>query len=98
MEQCPYGNDCPQIINNKNSIELLTQKIELQNTYMCEKMDSMASDVKEIKTFLNEKLDEKIDSRVEEALNKYQAKILRWIIATLLGSGGLSALIAVLIK
>lgn len=95
---CPYGDNCPQVLANKNTIELITQKIELQNTYLCEKMDSMASDIKEVKNFLNEKLDEKIDARVEEALNKYQAKILRWIVCTLLGSGGLSAVIAFLIK
>ena len=96
--QCPYNDNCPQVLTNKNSIELITQKIELQNTYICEKMDSMASDIREVKNFLNEKLDEKIDARVEEALNKYQAKILRWIVCTLLGSGGLSAIIALLIK
>lgn len=95
---CPYGDNCPQVITNRNSIELLAQKIDLQNQHINEKMDSMAGDVREMKNFLSEKLDEKIDERIKTALDAYQAKILRWIVCTLLGSGGLSALLTLLLK
>lgn len=98
MEQCPYGNECPQILTNKNSIELIAQKIDMQNQFMVDKMSTMADDVREMKNFLSEKLDEKIDERVKTALDTYQAKILRWIVCTLIGSGGLSALLTLLLK
>lgn len=95
---CPYGDSCPQVITNKNSIELLTQKIDLQNQHINEKIDDIASDVREVKTFLNEKLDDKIDSRISIAMDKMQAKMFRWCLGALLGSGGLSALLTLLLK
>lgn len=97
--QCPFGTGaCPSTINNSNEIERLNERMELQNKYIIEKIDTIATDVREVKTFLNEKLDDKIDERIQIQLDKWQAKIFRWILVTLLGSGGLSALLAVLIK
>ena len=95
---CPYGDSCPTVISNQNKIDLLSQKIELQSEHTNSKLQEVCDDLKEIKNFLNEKLDEKIDSRVKIALDAYQAKVLRWLIVTLLGSGGLSALLAFIIK
>lgn len=98
-QKCPYdGGECPQIMQNKTQIELLTQKIDLQQQHICDRMEDIASNVKEMKTFLNEKLDNKIDSRVSIAIDKLQAKMFRWCLGALLGSGGLSALITLLVK
>lgn len=96
--QCPFNGSCPQTIQNANEIEKLNERMELQNKYIIEKIDTIASDVREVKTFLNEKLDEKVDERVKIALDAYQAKILRWLLVTLLGSGGLSAIISLLLN
>ena len=97
--QCPFGTgSCPSTINNSNEIERLNERMELQNKYIIEKIDTIASDVKEVKTFLNERLDDKIDERIQIQLDKYQAKMFRWCLTALLGSGGLSAIIALLIK
>ena len=96
--QCPFGDSCPQTLTNQSKLDLLAQKIELQNTHTNQKLDEVCGDLKEIKTFLNEKLDEKIDERVAIALDKVQARMFRWLIVTLLGSGGLSTLLTLLLK
>ena len=99
LQKCPYNEgECPQILQNKTQIELLTQKIDLQNQHICDKMDDIASDVKEMKTFLDEKLDDKIDSRIEAKWNEKVAKLTRWIVTSVVGSSGLTALITLLIK
>lgn len=98
MSECPYNESCPAVLSNQNKIDLLTQKIEMQNQHTIEKLDEMCSDVKDIKIFLNEKLDTRIDERISVAMDKYQARIFRWIIATLVGSGGLSAVLTLLLK
>lgn len=99
ITQCPYnGESCPAVLSNQNKIDLLTQKIELQNEHANEKLDEMCSNVKEIKEFLNKELDKKIDERITMALDKYQARVFRWIIATLMGSGGLSAVLTLILK
>lgn len=96
---CPYSpDDCPNILKSQSKIDLLSQKIDLSQKHNDEKFSEILSSLNDIKTFLNEGLEKKIDERVEAALNKYQAKILRWIVMTLLGSGGLSAIIAFLVK
>lgn len=95
---CPYQNDCPQVIQNQSKIELLNQRLDMQQEYIVEKIDTIGSDVKEIKEFLNKDLDKYVDSRINIALDKMQAKMFRWCLGALLGSGGLSALIALLIK
>ena len=98
MNECPYGDNCPQTITNQTKLDMLAQKIELQNSYTNEKLDEVCGDLKEIKDFLNKGLEAKIDERVQIALDKYQAKMFRWCLTALLGSGGLSAIIAFLIK
>ena len=98
MNECPYGDSCPAVLSNQNKIDLLTQKIDIQSQHTNEKLDEMCSDVKEIKVFLNERLDDKIDERVAMAMDKYQARIFRWIIATLLSSGGLSAILTLILS
>ena len=95
---CPYEDNCPNVLKSENKIDLLSQKIDLQNQHMNDKLDEVISDVREIKLFLNEGLDKRIDSRINIALDKAQAKMFRWCLGALLGSGGLSALIAFLIK
>ena len=95
---CPYGDNCPQVITNKNSIELLTQKIDLQNQHINDKIDDIATSVREVKDFLNEGLDKKIDERIEAKWNEKVAKLTRWIVTSVVGSSGLTALITLLIK
>lgn len=97
--QCPYnGENCPAVLSNQNKIDLLTQKIELQNQHTNEKLDEMCSNVKEIKDFLNKELDKKIDERVQVQMDRFHAKVLRWLVITLLGSGGLSTLLTLILK
>lgn len=99
ITKCPYDSDkCPQFMSSDNEMKRLSDKMEIQNQYIIEKIDTIASDVKEVKTFLNEGLNKRIDERVNIALDKMQAKMFRWCLAALLGSGGLSALIATIIK
>lgn len=95
---CPYEDNCPNVLKSENKIDLLSQKIDLQNQHMNDKLDEVISDVREIKLFLNEGLDKRIDSRINIAMDKAQAKMLRWCLGALLGSGGLSALLTLLLK
>lgn len=94
---CPYGSSCPQVIATEGEIKSISDRIEVQNKFMVEKMNDISSDVKEVKNFLNEKLDDKIDSRVNIAMDKMQAKMFRWCLGALLGSGGLSAVLTLLL-
>lgn len=99
ITKCPYDSDkCPQFMSADNEVKRLSDRMEIQNQYIIEKIDTIASDVKEVKTFLNEGLDKRIDARVNIALDKMQAKMFRWCLGAFLGSGGLSALIAIIIK
>ena len=95
---CPYGSACPQVISTEGEIKTLNEKIDIQQRYIVEKIDTIGTDVKEIKEFLNKDLDKYVDSRINIALDKMQAKMFRWCLSALLGSGGLSALITLLIK
>ena len=97
MEQCPYGSECPQILTNKNSIELIAQKIDMQNQFMVDKMSIMADDVREIKDFMNSGLQEIIDERIEAKWNEKITKMTRWVVVSILGAGGLSSLLTILL-
>ena len=96
--QCPYGSNCPQVISNQGEIKSMSDRMDLQQKYIVEKIETIGSDVKEIKEFLNKDLDKYVDARINVALDKMQAKMFRWCLGALLGSGGLSALIALLVK
>lgn len=96
--QCPYGSACPQVVSVEGEIKSVSDRIDLQNKYIVEKIDTIGTDVKEIKEFLNKDLDKYVDARVNIAIDKLQAKMFRWCLGALLGSGGLSALIALLVK
>ena len=76
----------------------LNEKIEIQQKYIVEKINTIGSDVKEIKEFLNKDLDHYVDARINIAIDKMQARMFRWCLGALLGSGGLSAIIALLVK
>ena len=96
---CPYGNDkCPQYISVSAEVKNLSDKMDLQNKYVIEKMEDISSDVKEVKNFLNEGLDKKIDERIEAAWNKKVASLTRWIVTSVIGSSGLTALITLLLS
>lgn len=95
---CPYGSNCPQVIANEGEIRTLNEKIDIQQKYIVEKIDTIGSDVREIKEFLNKDLDRYVDSRINIAMDKLQAKMFRWCLGALLGSGGLSALLTLLLK
>lgn len=96
---CPYGNDkCPQYISVSAEVKNLSAQMDLQNKYMLEKIDGIATDVKEVKNFLNEGLEKKIDERIEAAWNKKVASLTKWIVTSVIGSSGLTALITLLIS
>ena len=96
---CPYGNDkCPQYISVSAEVKNLSDKMDLQNKYVIDKMEDISSDVKEVKNFLNEGLDKKIDERIEAAWNKKVASLTRWIVTSVIGSSGLTALITLLLS
>lgn len=95
---CPYGNACPQVISTEGEIRTLNEKIDIQQKYIVEKIDTIGNDVKEIKDFLNRDLDKYVDARINIALDKIQAKMFRWCLGALLGSGGLSVLLTLLIN
>lgn len=96
--QCPYGDSCPQYVGVSSEVRSLASKMDLQNKYVIEKMEDISSDVKEVKNFLNEGLDKKIDERIEAAWNKKVASLTRWIVTSVIGSSGLTALITLLIS
>ena len=96
---CPYGNDkCPQYISVSAEVKNLSDKMDLQNKYVIEKMEDISTDVKEVKSFLNEGLDKKIDERIEAAWNKKVASLTKWIVTSVIGSSGLTALITLLLS
>ena len=95
---CPYGDSCPQYVGVSAEVRSLASKMDLQNKYVIEKMEDISSDVKEVKNFLNEGLDKKIDERIEAKWNEKVAKLTRWIVTSVIGSSGLTALITLLIS
>ena len=95
---CPYGGECPQVLSNSSEIKRIAERQELQDKYILEKINDMSEDLKEIKSALGPELDKRIDQRIEAKLNEKTAKMARWIITAVLGSGGLSALITLLIS
>ena len=95
---CPYGNSCPQVIAVEGEIKSVSDRIEIQNKFMVEKMNDISSDVKEVKDYLNQGLDKKIDERIEAKWNEKVARLTRWIVTSVVGSSGLTALITLLIK
>ena len=96
--QCPLNDKCPQYISVSAEVKNLSDKMDLQNKYIVEKIDDIATDVKEVKDFLNEGLDKKIDERIEAKWNEKVAKLTRWIVTSVIGSSGLTALITLLIS
>lgn len=96
--QCPYGDSCPQYVGVSAEVRSLASKMDLQNKYVIEKMEDISSDVKEVKNFLGEKLDQKIDERIEAAWAKKVAALTKWIVTSVITSSGLTALITLLIS
>ena len=98
INHCPYGSDCPQVLTNSAEIKMIAERQELQDKYILEKMNDMSSDIKEIKNAIGPELDKRIDERIEAKLNEKTAKMARWVVVSILGSGGLSALITTLLS
>ena len=96
--QCPFNGSCPQTIQNANEIEKLNERMTLQNKYLIEKIDTIATDVREVKQSLGPDLDRRVDERIEAKLNEKTAKMTRWVLTAILGSGGLSAIISLLLS
>ena len=95
---CPYSGDCPQVLNNSAEIKRIAERQELQDKYILEKINDMSEDLKEIKNALGPELDKRIDERIEAKMNEKTAKLARWVVGAIMGSGGLSAVITLLLN
>ena len=96
--QCPFNGSCPQTIQNANEIEKLNERMELQNKYIIEKIDTIASDVREVKQSLGPDLDRRVDERITAKLNEQKAGILKWVIGAAISSGALGSILTTLFK
>lgn len=94
--QCPFGDSCPTVLSNQSKIDLLAQKIELQNQFTNEKLQEVCDDLKEAKDFFKDGLVKMIDSRIDAKLNEQKAGILKWVISTAISSGALGSILTML--
>lgn len=95
---CPYGDNCPQVVSVTSDVKLLSNKIDTNQAFLVEKVSDISSDIKDLREFLTKDLNAYIDERIENALNKQKAATFKWVITSLLGSGGLSAIITLLLN
>lgn len=95
---CPYGDNCPQVMSANSDIKLLSNKMDTNQASLIEKVSDISTDIKELRGFLTKDLNKYIDERIENALNKQKAGAFKWVITSLLGSGGLSAVITLLLN
>lgn len=61
-----------------------------------EKLDDLTNAVKEMKQSVGSDLDKRIDDRIDAALNKQKAQILKWLIGVAVSSGALGSVITLL--
>lgn len=93
---CPYNGECPQVINNSNEIKILNERMTMQDKYIIEKINDIGEDVKSLKIAVGDDLNKRIDERIEGALNKQKALILKWLIGVAVSSGTLGSVLTLL--
>lgn len=99
--------DCPVGVANEKNLEKLDTKVEMAIKRLEEKLDDMGknmekgfsitnkklADLEKSLTDLNEKLPTKIDERIEAKRNNRVWEILRWVIVSIGGTVGVTAIV-----
>lgn len=88
-------NDAIKLESEVSSLEKVWN---LQQKYLQEKITEIGSDVKEMKNFLNDKLDSRIDARIEVYENRKAASFKKWVISAFIGSIAISVATNLLMK
>lgn len=96
--QCPYGSACPQVVSVEGEIKSISDRMDLQQKYLVEKIETIGADVKSIQQSLGKDLDLRINEKIDAKFNERIAKITRWLIVSILGNGGLTVLISLLVS
>ena len=63
---------------------------------ICDKLDDLTEAVKSMQIAVGDDLNKRIDERIENALNKQKASILKWLIGVAVSSGTLGSVLTML--
>ena len=99
MEQnCQDWENCVGLLKLMNQYDKALVETRAEQKLIVEKLDDLTSEVRDMKQSLGSDLDARIDARIEAKFNEKTAKMSRWVVTAILGSGGLSALISLLLS
>lgn len=97
MEQsCQDWENCVGLLRLMNNYDKALVETRSEQKLIVEKLDDLTNAVKEMKQSVGSDLDKRIDDRIESALNKQKASILKWLIGVAVSSGTLGSVITLL--
>ena len=82
----------------KTDYAVLATTMNLNQQNIIEKLNELVNEFKEIRQYMDSKLDDRIDQRIQLNEGKKAISQRKFIWTTILSSGGLSALISILFK
>lgn len=97
MEQnCQDWENCVGLLKLMNNYDKALVETRSEQKLICDKLDDLTNEVREMKQTVGSDLDKRIDERVENALNKQKALILKWLIGVAVSSGTLGSILTML--
>lgn len=97
MEQsCQDWENCVGLLKLMNNYDKALVETRSEQKLICDKLDDLTNEVREMKQTVGSDLDKRIDERVENALNKQKALILKWLIGVAVSSGTLGSILTLL--
>ena len=96
--QCQDWENCVGLLKLMNQYDKALVETRAEQKLIVEKLDDLTNEVREMKQTVGSDLDKRIDERIENALNKQKAGILKWVISSAIGSGALGSILTMLLK
>lgn len=96
VQSCQDWENCVGLLKLMNNYDKALVETRSEQKLICDKLDDLTNEVREMKQTVGSDLDKRIDERVENALNKQKALILKWLIGVAVSSGTLGSILTML--
>lgn len=95
-QSCEDWENCVGLLKMMNQYDKALVETKADQKLICDKLDDLTEAVKSMQIAVGDDLNKRIDERIENALNKQKASILKWLIGVAVSSGTLGSVLTML--
>lgn len=96
LQKCQDWENCVGLLKLMNNYDKALAETRAEQKLICDKLDDLTNEVREMKQTVGSELDKRIDERIDNAFNKQKALILKWLIGVAVSSGTLGSILTML--